>query len=211
MKHPPWQVFISYTSELDRFPSDNSFVQAAKGGIRRAGHEIVEMGGFPASELPPAKLCAELLANCDIYIAIIGFRYGALVRDKLDVSYTEFEFDMAGSLGLPRLVFVLDELAAVPAALFFDLEYGSRQAYFRRKVQDEAGLTIKRIQRAPELENGVFQSLIFKGAHAGKHQRLPRDIRAGSRILPFYFVVDSSRSMTGAMLNAANNMILIRT
>jgi hypothetical protein len=40
-----------------------------------------------------------------------------LVRQCAASSYTELEFDPAGELGLPRLVFVLDENAVLPLPL----------------------------------------------------------------------------------------------
>jgi len=56
--------------------------------------------------------------ECDFYLAVVGLRYGSLVPDRADgLSYTELEFLTATRLGIPRLVFLLDERAEVPSSL----------------------------------------------------------------------------------------------
>ena len=47
-------------------------------------------------------------------MGLLGLRYGTPVRDQPEVSYTELEFGTAAETGLPRLIFLLDEDAAVP-------------------------------------------------------------------------------------------------
>ena len=106
--------------------------------ISAAGHVIVEMAGFPAADRPAAQLCAERVRGCDVYVGVLGTRYGSPVRDKPEVSYTELEFDTATAAGLPRLIFLLDIAAAdvgIPLAELIDNKFGARQEEFRRRVQ----------------------------------------------------------------------------
>ena len=129
---------MSHTSELVDFPPGRSYVAAVKGAISACGHVIVNMAEFPAAGHPPADLCRELVRGCDVYLGVLGTRYGSPVRDRREVSYTELEFDTAAEAGLDRLVFLLDTGSAdvgIPPSRLIDLEFGARQEAFRRRVQ----------------------------------------------------------------------------
>ena len=137
-----WRVFVSHTSELREFPPGNSYVAAAERAISAAGHVIVDMADFPAADRPAAQLCMDRVRRCEVYVGVLGTRYGSPVRDKPEVSYTELEFDTATGAGLDRLVFVLDEGAAdvgLPVSALINREFGARQDAFRRRVR-ESGL-----------------------------------------------------------------------
>jgi hypothetical protein len=139
-----WRVFISHTSELRAFPAGTSYVAAAERAVSSCGHVIVDMADFPAADQVPAELCAERVRGCDVYVGVLGTRYGSPVRDRPEVSYTELEFDTATEAELPRLVFVLDEGATdvgIPLAALLDREFGTRQEAFRRRVQDSGLVT----------------------------------------------------------------------
>src|SRR5205809_27766 len=110
------QVFVSHTSDLAMFPEGRSFVQAALDAVVRAGMTPVDMRYFAAREAQPADYCRQRVRDSDVYLAVIGFRYGSLVPGEA-VSYTELEFIEATNAGLPRLVFLLDETADLPADL----------------------------------------------------------------------------------------------
>jgi tetratricopeptide (TPR) repeat protein len=139
-----WRVFLSHTSELRDFPQGTSYVAAAERAISAAGHVIVDMAGFPAPDPPAARLCADRVRGCEVYVAVLGTRYGSPVRDKPQVSYTELGFDTAAEAGLDRLVFLLDTDAAdvgIPPAQLIDHEFGARQEAFRRRVLDSGLVT----------------------------------------------------------------------
>ena len=71
---------------------------------------------FAARDGQPADYCQQRVRDCEIYLAVVGFRYGSLVPGE-DVSYIELEFLEATVVGRPRLVFLLDETAELPADL----------------------------------------------------------------------------------------------
>src|SRR5215475_4410980 len=107
------QVFLSHTSDMARHPRGRSFVQASLDAVNRAGMAAVDMRYFSARDGKPADYCRQRVRGCEIYVAVVGFRYGSLVPGEA-VSYTELEFRAASEAGVPRLVFLLDEAACPP-------------------------------------------------------------------------------------------------
>jgi hypothetical protein len=137
-----WRVFVSHTSELREFPRGRSYVAAVERAVAACGHVVVDMADFPAADLPPARMCTDRVASCDVYLGVLGTRYGSPVRDRPEVSYTELEFEAATEAGLHRLVFMLDieaEGTGIPPSGLIDLEFGSRQEAFRRRAQTGLG------------------------------------------------------------------------
>ena len=65
---------------------------AVERAISAAGHVIVDMADFAAAGQAPARVCAERVRGCDVYVGVLGTRYGSPVRDRPEVSYTELEF-----------------------------------------------------------------------------------------------------------------------
>ena len=63
---------------------------------------------------------------CDMYVGILGFKFGMPVRGQSDVSYIQDEFRPAKTAGKKLLVFLLDELAdGLPPAATRDTKYGA--------------------------------------------------------------------------------------
>jgi tetratricopeptide (TPR) repeat protein len=154
-------VFISHTSELRDFPEGRSYVAAVERAVSAAGHVIVDMADFPATDQPAAQLCADRVRGCEVYVGVLGTRYGSPVRDMPEKSYTELEFDTATEAGLDRLVFLLDIRAAdvgIPLQALIDREFGARQDAFRDRVR-ASGLVTQSFDSPAELGRLVAQSL----------------------------------------------------
>ena len=143
--------------------------------ISAAGHVIVDMADFPAADQPPAQVCVERVRGCEVFVGVLGTRYGLPVRDKPEVSYTELEFDTATEAGMHRLMFLLDTTAddvGVPLSKLIDNEFGTRQDAFRLRVED-SGLTTQSFADPATLGRLVERSLRELAAAHG---------RSGSRI-----------------------------
>src|SRR6185437_14774683 len=149
------QVFISHTSDMAQFPEGRSFVQAALDAVSRAGMASVDMRYFAARDGRPAEYCRRRVRECEVYVAVIGLRYGSMVPGNA-VSYTELEFDEASAAGLPRLAFLLDD-AAGPAGVPTDSDRGAVEA-FRQRLRD-AGLVVRGFASDVGLELEVFHAL----------------------------------------------------
>jgi hypothetical protein len=156
----PLRVFVSHTSELRQHPPERSFVAAAEQAVLRAGGVPLDMEYFTAREDKPAEYCRQQVRQADVYVGILGFRYGSPVRDEQERSYTELEFAAATELDLPRLVFLLDEDAVLPLPqnALSDPAYGDRQAAFRARVTTGGG-TVRRVESPERLETLLFQAL----------------------------------------------------
>ena len=158
----PRRVFLSHTAELREFPAGRSFVAAAEAAVNRAGDAATDMAYFTARDNKPAEYCQERVRGCDVYVGLIGLRYGTPVRDQPEVSYTELEFDTAAEAGLPRLMFLLDENAAVPIPpgrlLDADPDRQARQRAFRAKVLD-SGITAGKFASPEQLELLLLHAL----------------------------------------------------
>jgi hypothetical protein len=154
------RVFVSHTSELRQYPPDRSFVAAAEQAIARAGHAVLDMAYFTVRDDQPADYSREQVRRADIYVGIVGFRYGSPVKDEPGQSYTELEFDTATELGLPRLMFVLaeDAVLPLPQSYLSDPRYARRQRAFRKRIMS-AGPTVQRVGLPSELELLLFQAL----------------------------------------------------
>jgi WD40 repeat protein len=153
------RVFLSHTAELRRFPRDRSFVAAAERAIALAGDRAIDMEYFGARDDDPAEFCERAVRSSDVYVGLIGFRYGTPVPSRAEFSYTEVEFAAATDAGIPRLVFLLDYQAEVPFGDFVDEIHPDRQREFRRRLR-ESGIITADFRGAGDLETAVLDALI---------------------------------------------------
>ena len=209
----PLRVFLSHTSELAAEPPTPSFTAAAKEAIERAGHVPVDMSLWTAADTRPRDLCESRVNECDVYVAILGFRYGTPVIDDSTRSYVELEYEAATRAGLPRLIFVLDDTleVAVPHAFHVD-ENSSRQESFKRKVVND--LTVAGVVSPDDLHRKLYQALM---------QLSPSGVRpvAGQRRRTIYMVPprldylvprdDLTQRLVSALLAEENQAIALTT
>ena len=153
-------MFLSHTSELRQVPSDRSFVDAAKDAVSRVGDAIVNMQYFRPRDERPSAVCRQEVQESDVFVLIVGFRCGSRVRDMLDRSYTQREFECATEFELPRLVFPLDEDTRATNELLVDAdsENEDRQAAWRARLCDSE-LVVATVSSPDRLETALALAL----------------------------------------------------
>src|SRR5215831_1449944 len=162
----PLRIFLSHTSDLGKPGEVGSFVAAAVAAVLRAGHAVTNMAYFAARDMWPADLCTAMVAQSDVYVGIIGVRYGSPVRDRPDVSYTELEFEAATTRGQPRLIVLIREDSAHLKPAGQPVEHQARQVGFRARLLG-VGLTAAEVESPAQLELAVYQALVELGLSPG--------------------------------------------
>ena len=150
------RVLLSHTSDFGERPArGNSYIQAAFSALHRAEVVVTEMSLLPATECSPKRVSESLAKDADLYIGIIGWRYGSPVRESPEVSYTQLEFRAAAEAGVPRLVFLLDEKLKPKDAGEPNFD---RQVAFRDEIA-ESGITVQWFDSPEKLETKLFQAI----------------------------------------------------
>ena len=81
--------------------------------VRSLKHASICMEDYVACDNRPLEKCLQDVRQCDAYIGIFAWRYGHIPKD-CKKSITHMEYDEAGIVGIPRLIFLLDENAPWP-------------------------------------------------------------------------------------------------
>lgn len=113
---------------------------AAIDACLQVGIEPLVFETFSADESDPLLRCIKLLDQADIYIGIIGFRYG-FVPPGQNKSLTEIEYERAAARVIPRLLFIMSDDHPVRAA---DVETGpgaEKLSQFKAVVRREVIVT----------------------------------------------------------------------
>ncbi len=112
---------------------------------RQAAYEAVEglddwhcirMEELGARDAMPDEFCEEKVAECDVFVGIIGDCYGS-ISESSEKSYTEQEYDAAIATDRPRLIFLAPEDFPLPANLIEPDEKRAKQSAFRERVSSE--------------------------------------------------------------------------
>jgi formylglycine-generating enzyme required for sulfatase activity len=136
--------------------------QHVREALERLGVEAVAMERFAASSQSPQENDIELVHSCDLYLGILAYRYGTPPPGE-QLSHTEIEYEAAKSIGLDRLVFVIDR-EAVPMNAEVDTdplpqrwELQAKLQKFTERAQKE--VTVPRFQSDDDLVNKVWHSM----------------------------------------------------
>jgi tetratricopeptide (TPR) repeat protein len=203
----PLRVFLSHTHDLRRHPADRSFVAAAEAAVNRAGHALIDMQYFTARPGKPAAYCIDMVGRADIYVGIIGLRYGTTAPDRPDLSYTELEFEAAREKGLPRLIILIREDSTHLLPDDQSDEYRTRQERFRARVR-ETGVTVARAISPDQLELKLYQALVELGPAPDAPARLAA-AQALLASMPTGVLPDRDAIPTGSRMPLAPNPLFV--
>jgi hypothetical protein len=99
------QVFISSTF-IDLIEERQSAVEA----VLSSGHIPAGMELFKAGDESQKETIKKWINESDVYVLILGGRYGS-IEPMSGKSYTHWEYDYAGEVGIPRFAIVINEHA----------------------------------------------------------------------------------------------------
>ncbi len=109
--------------------------------LRKLRHDVIAMEDYVATDAYPLHKCLDDVASCDIYVGLVGWRYGYIPEQDNPErkSITALEYLQAGQSGLPRLLFLADRDAPWPDEFrdsnTGDGEGGRRIAAFRAELE----------------------------------------------------------------------------
>ena len=105
LRVPAYRIFVSSTSR-----DFQDVRQAAWDAVMSTGNIPIGMEYWPADSRPSLEVIQENLRHCDIYLGILGPRYGSTLShpesDQM-MSYTEYEYRYAEKLGKSVLMLMM--------------------------------------------------------------------------------------------------------
>ena len=92
--------------------------------LRQLGHDVVQMEDYVAETSMPLEVVLSHVADCDVIVSIVAWRYGYVPKEGTDpkikdakfgkTSITEYEYRQALAEGKKTLAFLIDERATWP-------------------------------------------------------------------------------------------------
>ncbi|HRX63145.1 MAG TPA: DUF4062 domain-containing protein [Candidatus Competibacter sp.] len=164
--------------------------------LRKLRHDVIAMEDYVATDAYPLHKCLADVAGCDIYVGLVGWRYGYVPdRDNsARQSITELEYRQAGESGVPRLLFLADKEASWPDEFrdthTGDGENGQRIAAFRAELENAKLVSYF---RTPDHLAGLVSAAIQQNLQArpsvSPSNREPRLLAADllNKLLPAQF------------------------
>jgi hypothetical protein len=120
------------------------------------GYHCARMEDFGARDMDSDSFCRARVADCDIFVGILGHQYGS-IQPQSGKSYTEREYDAALEAGKPRLLFLAPKDFPVQAHLIEDDPTRNRQRAFRDRAQKDRQVAF--FASEDELARKVLQAI----------------------------------------------------
>ena len=156
------KVFLSHTNEFSKYPdssNDKTYVARAKDAVEKFNHKCIEMEAFTADPSSPENYDARMVKECDVYIGIIGMRYGSTTSEG--ISHTEHEYNTALKENKKIFVFILDNNSVdskLPVEVLQSGEMHKNQDAFKNKVKSNH--IVKFFKNTENLYNHICDALL---------------------------------------------------
>ncbi len=188
------RVYISSTHD-DLF----TFRRAAAGIIDHFGHTAVD--SYKAGAKPTVQQCLDDVLSCDVYLGIIGLRYGWVPPDADKRSITHREFDAARDK--TRLVFLMDAKHADLADSIrgFREQLGGLLTPAQFSGLDDFGAVLRKSLRSNIGEGesiGLLPYYCNRSEHYERIDDLLWDRRQANRTEPAILVVHGDELQSGS-------------
>jgi hypothetical protein len=170
-------VFVSST-----FSDLQPYRDAVRDTLHRLEAVVRGMEYFGALPETPKDECLRIVGTCRIYVGIVAMRYGS-IDPQTGKSFTHLEYEEAQRLGLPTLMYLLDEerQPVLPRNIDFG-EAGERLGRFKDELKrrhvvsfftSPEDLAVRVSQDLPALAERMGTS-VHKGELARLVESLPR-------------------------------------
>ena len=134
------RVFLSHTSELRKFPSGTSFVDAAEAAVIGNGDAVTDMLYFVAQDAKVSDECREAVQRADIFVLICGS--GTAVRSATKPSSRTLSSSIKPLVNSVSHAWFssLDRTPYAPR--FFSDQFADRQTAFRTLLESANRMTV---------------------------------------------------------------------
>ena len=174
------RIFLSST--CDDLQDYRNAVYNAISGIKNL--KCVRMEDFGPSESKSPERCEEEVKDCNIFLGIIGHHYGSIVEGK-DISFTEFEYNIANQNRLILIIFIApeDDKFLIPSCLLDTIFINrEKQKNFRKRLFNDHSPDFK-WHKPDELATKVIQAI--HNIYISRKKRQPDPITSKEITEPF--------------------------
>jgi Domain of unknown function (DUF4062) len=177
------------------------------------GYHCLRMENFGARDLDSEISCKKLISESTMFVGILGHQYGSTLHNS-GKSYSEMEYDAAGELGIPRLMFLAPADFPVQAHLIESDLMRERQRLFRERVKNDVQVDF--FSSEDRLGRQVLQAIYNCRANVARENS--PDVQVGEAVscprktwLLFPFVINQAGFDTGfSIANVSLNPVSAR-
>lgn len=149
------KIFVSSTY-TDLIPHRKSIWKL----LKNYNAEITGMEEFGARSSAPLETCITYAEECDIYIGIIGMRYGSIEK-KSRKSFTQIEYETAIKNNKEILIYLIDEINGLVKPINIDFEnYRELQSFKNRLRREHTVDSFKNAKKLAEKINKRISQMV---------------------------------------------------